>query len=325
MPTLLVAAASLISGNSGVGKTSFLVYVIKRLLMLDNRPKIVYEDLSTDVWFVIPSSSGAAHADRYHRHTYACDVELDAHSWYLVDTGAKAKRFPTKTLAFTVVVASPHAAGHHSMRGWSKEQGSPPCYFMPCCWTADELELCRHLIAPTVAEKQVEPASLATAQALPSIEPDTVAERFRLYGGIARLAFATEAQLEELLDDLERAYQQCDFGKIADSSIYRSSVATRDQLLAVTLQCQSRHLQVEDGRLRQRQHHDVTSLAVRWSGERANSCSSLTLPRATQFGALQMVKIFENHLGHVLLRAGGDFSVQQFLPYQLQVRLQVQA
>ena len=97
------------------------------------------------MWYIL--RQGSSQAEKYDSRARGPGLELDAETWYLADTGAKAKRDPLNSAAFTIVAASPKAAGSKLVRGWDKDQHSPPTLYMPG-WPEAELQQCRQLITP---------------------------------------------------------------------------------------------------------------------------------------------------------------------------------
>ncbi|MGZ4164770.1 MAG: hypothetical protein ACXVPK_12115 [Tumebacillaceae bacterium] len=178
--------------------------------------KIVYANLSLDDWYWM--KPGETHAIKYSYAMRSPSDVIDSDTWYLVDTGKKAKRpLSNVTKAFTVVAASPQSAGE--IRGWSEEQGFVPSMYTPL-WSLDELQQCRIVVAPTPAEKMMEDNDAAWKTALVQAgnhpTADTVKTRFEKYGGIARVALANDATFAELQSDLERAFQECDLSKVVN-------------------------------------------------------------------------------------------------------------
>jgi hypothetical protein len=72
-------------------------------------------------------------------------------------------------------------------------------------WSEPELQQCRQLITPTAAERLSEALEWKASRVLPAVEAKVVTDRFVQYGGIARMAFATAAELSKLLQGLELA------------------------------------------------------------------------------------------------------------------------
>jgi hypothetical protein len=302
---------TVVGGNSGTGKTSFLAYVLKQLRSQANPPVVVFEDLSEDAVYVF--RPGRPAAERYSRLSMSPGwlLKPEAGDWYLVDTGAKATRGPDKTNAFTLVVASPHAAGKELIEGWSKEKGSPPSLYMPC-WTEQELQIARQLVAPTAAEKGAEVAPWNTAVVLAAIDKAVVTERFAKYGGIARVAFATDKQLAKLLKGLTRAYDECNLHKVAQHA------GTALDLLPETSSWLL-HYDVDPKtfELRQVEFASDSILEEVWKRNEARKDNAvLEFVNSTSDNtvwASAAGKLFEKFLGHSLLQQGGSFTVQQLV------------
>jgi hypothetical protein len=189
-----------------------LAYTLKQLRAL--RMKIVYANLSEDDWYLM--KPGVAHATKFAYSERSPSQELDGDTWYLADTGKKAKRTLHASNAFTVVAASPQSAAE--IRGFGEEQGYLPSIYTPV-WSLEELLQCRLVAAPTAEEKKLEDAQWTSALLPTGTLPTATAvgERFKQYGGIARVALADDAKFAELMNDLERAYQECDLDKVVKS------------------------------------------------------------------------------------------------------------
>ncbi len=303
---------ALVSGNSGTGKTSFLVAVLKQLRSQAKPPTVVFEDLSTE--FVYVFRPGSSVTERYGRGSTSPASLLDRvrGDYYLVDTGAKATRGPDKTNAFSLVVASPHAAGKELVEGWSKEKHSPPHFLMPC-WTLAELQTGRQLIAPTAAEKASEPpAAWSSAAVLPSIDQKAVAARFDQYGGIARVAFASEQQLKELLKGLTRAYEECKLSAVA-------RMAGSELTLLPETSSWLLHYDVDPATFQLRQVDFASDFILAEVFEK-NAAQQhegiLAFVNSTSNNPVWSSaagKLFETFLAHSVLQRGGSFAVQQFV------------
>jgi ribosomal protein L25 (general stress protein Ctc) len=157
----LNASGVAIGGNSGVGKSMFLAYAMKRLVDAKDIPAIVYDRTGEEsVAVILPDNVFFVNrftAENQYLRNYA--------TVYLVDVGGDGNsRCPPKYSAFTIVVASPHSA-HSKIKDWLKQTHAPQLY-MPC-WSSDELLACR------------------SAQQL-AISADEVKQRVDRFGGIAR-------------------------------------------------------------------------------------------------------------------------------------------
>jgi hypothetical protein len=199
--------------------------------------------------------------------------------------------------------------GSDAVQHWSSHEGFPPTLYMPC-WDETELQLCRRVVAPTDAEAATD--NLKGPRLLSALSAETVNERVRVFGGIARAAFARPSALPALKRKLESAINKCDLevvGRQVGSDMdllpeasswllhYVVDLASFD---LINIKFASSHILqrvYEHAGVLQRDKVisfiNATSQNPVWSGARGN--------------------IFELCLGHDVLQNGGTFPVQQFV------------
>jgi hypothetical protein len=147
---------------------------------------------------------GANHAEFY---TYVdAGMVNDRNTVFIVDTGAKASKAEClDSNAFTVVIASPHAAGVEVIKEFVEKPifAKPKLYMSG--WSEDELQVCRRVIAPTAVEEATDKLQ---GMRLPVVNAATVAKRFRRFGGVVRIALSQSS--DELLESkLREAIEAC--------------------------------------------------------------------------------------------------------------------
>ena len=202
----LVSGGALITGNSGVGMSIFLAYVIKQLRSLTKPPTIVYDSLAKNRCYII--RPGSSHVESYQEPPFGMD--RDRSIVYLVDVCTLARRPPSQCSAFTIVVAEPYAKGQNILKGWKKYKYWPSARYLPC-WNESELEVYRRVTRPSADEQKKD--QLKGTCLLPAMSSETVAQRFALFGGIARVALA-RGSLSDLKAYLNGALGSCNLGTV---------------------------------------------------------------------------------------------------------------
>ena len=158
--------------------------------------QFVFHQVTKDRCFVC--RPGVKSAELY--ETVNSLMLTDPSTVFIVDTGAEA--FKAKCLdnnAFTVVIASPHAAGVSVIQEFvNKPVFAKPKLYMPG-WREDELQVCRQVVAPTDAEEAAHPLK---GLRLPAVSAATVKSRFQRFGGVIRAALSpsSDALLEAELN-----------------------------------------------------------------------------------------------------------------------------
>ena len=147
--------------------------------------------------------------------------------------------------------------------------------------------------------------------ALPGIDAKVVAQRFDKYGGIARVAFATESELVGLLKGLADAYEQCDLRTV-------SQLAGTDLNLLPETSSWLLHYDVDPATFQIRHVQFASDEILRrvWEKSQSKPTSDiLDFISATSNNTVWSSasgKLFESFLAHSLLQRGGTFWVQQF-------------
>ena len=104
---LKAAGGVVITGNSGIGKTFYLAYLIKQLLSIKtNRPVIVVENLSQNTCYVIRPGSDKAEAYSTQLPSAFFTKNLSINFVYLCDVGTNSSKPPVLTKnrnVFTII------------------------------------------------------------------------------------------------------------------------------------------------------------------------------------------------------------------------------
>ena len=195
----------ILTGNSGVGKTLFAAYLIKYLRSLSSPPNIVYEVLGDAVRYrLIPPPGGQAFTESGDAPA-AASLKSTVH---IVDASKNAETVASSH-AFTIIIASPHAVGQ--LRKHKKQAIIRQTLYMPV-WSKEELECCRRVVCPTVAERTDDQL---LGNSLPARSATEIALGFERFGGIARTVLRQTHSKQRVPDDFEKALTECNIETLA--------------------------------------------------------------------------------------------------------------
>jgi hypothetical protein len=152
-----------ISGTPGIGKSLFFVYIL-HLLMKDYSKKtlslkpnrIVYQRNTEITCFDLENSTAVALG-----LLQARPLVFQKDTLYIIDGPSN----PLSSACITLYISSPRSDQYKS---FVKQEGATEWYFP--VWTIDELQTCQ-------------------CQCYPDLSIEILTERFRVYGGVARIVF----------------------------------------------------------------------------------------------------------------------------------------
>ncbi|KAI3631272.1 hypothetical protein MIR68_010762 [Amoeboaphelidium protococcarum] len=150
-----------ISGTPGIGKSLFFIYILFRIMNDDSpwKPKrIVYQKGDEFECYDLENHDVVGPTDGSVITNLICRSD----TLYVAD-GRDTR--PRMSACITLFISSPRS---DHFKGFVKQQRATVCYFP--VWTLEELSVCRQ-------------------KCYPLFPPDVLAERFRIYGGVARFAF----------------------------------------------------------------------------------------------------------------------------------------
>ena len=201
--------AVVIGGNSGVGKSLFLLYLLRQ-----RRPhqSIVFQ--KTDGVCLVMKVGDSA-VVRYAHNVDVPDLLEDSDTLYLVDVGSTRGNAPLNVAALTIPIVSPLGLSN-TLKQWRKDKSFPQAMFLPR-WSACELEQCRRVTRPT-------PDEAASAKKFrtgpmfpfclnpPSLTKHQLATQVEKYGPIPRCVFGPDAAV---LDEFKAALAKIDLASFA--------------------------------------------------------------------------------------------------------------
>lgn len=186
----------LVTGDPGVGKSWFLSYELLHAAR-DNRD-IVFESVESGLIWHFALDDSVTEYPAASLHSISAVNNID--TLYLFDPagGRGPAREPLRCAAFTLICASPNPAHYHNfMKHTSESTVRPGKAYMP---------------QPSLEELQ----EMRTA-CFTTISADVVDERFALFGGVARFAFADPEDHEQNVIALRSAVGACSAESVVDS------------------------------------------------------------------------------------------------------------
>jgi hypothetical protein len=182
---------ALVTGNPGVGKTFFMVFLLH--YYKKQRVTVVFEDQKRDLRYLLPPTAGSERKGSAGSMDF--DDVLDQRlTIYLFDCGGANKPEPKTCNASTIVVSSPDPVHYGD---WVKDKRK---FTMPV-WTAEECTA----VVPAIYPRRLLPDG-----------SDEYAARFNLHGGIARTIFSQESW-QTLKSELDSAISGCNLSAVLDS------------------------------------------------------------------------------------------------------------
>jgi hypothetical protein len=191
-------SGALIIGTPGTGKSTFLIYCLRRLASFNPVPTVYFESqYFKNAWLLRPNGTYSTFPSGS-----AVPPEVSKSTYYLFDPAKDQMGGPSGSQAFTIIASSPNPKHYKEFH----DRQLPPTLYMPT-WSKDEL------------------IQFAIQKGFPQ---DKILAQFDLFGGSLRSILDETSESRSALDS---ALSKADPAKLRDLVVHKESEIEHSHIL----------------------------------------------------------------------------------------------